>query len=194
MKDLLVPPALLLATAAFVLAGCASSGGNTAARAAPVASIQDVMQIFVDPAADSLWDSVSTTITRAGVEENRPVTAADWEAQRRLALRLVEGANLLMLPGRPVADHGKALEDAQLAAVLPAAAIEARIAANPGRFEERAFALKAAARQALQAVRAKDVQLLLRAGSALDDACERCHLLYWYPDGGPPPARRPAPG
>jgi hypothetical protein len=151
------------------------------------------MQIFVDPAADALWDAVSSTTTAAGIEEKRPVTEADWLEQRRQALRLYEGAGLLLAPGRTVAGRGQALEDAQIAAVLSPAQIDRRIAADPRKFRQRALDLQAAARLALDAARAKDVAALLRAGSSIDAACERCHLDYWYPGGGPPPAARPAP-
>jgi hypothetical protein len=163
---------------------------QSARGAAAAASIQDVMQLFVDPAADALWDSVSTTSTAQGVEEKRPQSDADWEEQRKLALRLVEASNLLLLPGRPVADPGRPIEDSHLAAVLPAAAIEARIRKAPARFAQRARDLQAAGLQALAAARSRNVDALVRAGSALDEACEACHLAYWYPGGGPPPATK----
>lgn len=191
MNHLQRASAVLVCTALLV-AGIRAGEKPPADRPTPIASIQDLMQIFVDPAADALWDSVSTTTTLAGVDEKRPVTAAEWGEQRRHALSLIEGANLLLLPGRHVAVSGGALEDAQLAAVLSAPAIEARIAADPGRFAERALALRVAASQALEAIQARDAARLLRAGSALDQACERCHLLYWYPNGGPPAAPRAA--
>jgi hypothetical protein len=33
----------------------------------------------------------------------------------------------------------------------------------------------------LAAIDARDVPRLGQAGSALDAACESCHLTYWYP-------------
>lgn len=172
-----------------VLAGLAAPAACGAAPAVqPAASIQDVMQLFVDPAADAIWDSVSSTTTSDGIADQAPRTDADWEAQRRHAVQVIEGANLLLVARRPVSDPGQPLEDARIAAVLTPAAIAARIDATRARFRERAAALQSAGLAALDAVRRRDADLLLQAGSALDAACERCHLDYWYPGGGPPPA------
>lgn len=184
--------AVLALSAAMALPRLAT-GGVTAAKPEPGASIQEIMRVLVDPAADSLWDSVSTTSSIAGIEEKRPATPAQWEEQRRHALRLIEGANLLLVRGRPVVAAGRTVEDAQLAAVLAPAAIDARIAADPARFAQRAKVLKVAALAALKATQARDAQQLMQAGAALDEACEQCHLAYWYPNGGPPAASRSLP-
>jgi len=34
---------------------------------------------------------------------------------------------------------------------------------------------------ALKAIDAKNVMGLLDAGEGIDNACENCHLKYWYP-------------
>jgi cytochrome c556 len=34
---------------------------------------------------------------------------------------------------------------------------------------------------ALKAVDAKDVAGVVNAGARIDNACESCHLKYWYP-------------
>jgi len=35
---------------------------------------------------------------------------------------------------------------------------------------------------ALQAIDAKNADGLLDAGELIDNACENCHLKYWYPN------------
>ena len=44
----------------------------------------------------------------------------------------------------------------------------------------------------LAAIDARDAAALTKAGGHLDEACEQCHLKYWYPNGGAPgvPAAR----
>jgi hypothetical protein len=37
----------------------------------PIAGIQDVMASMIDPAADFLWESVSTTVTRGKVRRSK---------------------------------------------------------------------------------------------------------------------------
>lgn len=34
----------------------------------------------------------------------------------------------------------------------------------------------------LRAVDAKDIQGMLNAGEAIDEACESCHMVFWYPN------------
>ena len=82
---------------------------EAAALAAPAAvgytttaSIQVLMLSIVDPTGDSLWDSVSVSITGAGSKETRPRTDAEWLAVRDKALLLAEAGNLLKIPGRRV--------------------------------------------------------------------------------------------
>jgi hypothetical protein len=36
--------------------------------------------------------------------------------------------------------------------------------------------------QAFAAIEAKDAEKLLDVGNAIDEACEKCHLQYWYPN------------
>ena len=38
----------------------------------PIAGVQDVMASMIDPAADFLWESVSTTVTKGKAVEKQP--------------------------------------------------------------------------------------------------------------------------
>ncbi|WP_028311471.1 hypothetical protein [Derxia gummosa] len=179
--------------AALSLAACGPSASppstqaTPAAAAAPagytpVATVQELMQGFVDPTADTLWESVSTTVTKAGVEEHRPQTDAEWHELSLLAMRLAEAGNLLALPDRKVAREGKALEDAHVKATLDAAAIQQRIDAEPEVFAGHGRALRDTALLLRAAIDAKDVERFIEVGARLDQACEACHQRYWYPD------------
>ena len=165
-----------------LLASCTRT--DTAATAQgpkPLASIQELMQSIVDPAADALWEAVSTTVTAQGEEEKRPRTPEDWRQLRHLAITLSESGNLLAQRGRRVAHAGQQLEDHHVDATLKAGDIQARIDADPQAFAQFALALQAAAGESLSAIDRQDIDALLRAGSQLDQACEACHQRYWYP-------------
>src|SRR5262245_56567735 len=54
----------------------------------PIAGVQDIMADMVDPAADFLWEAVSSTETAAGIEEKQPRTDEEWKAVRRQAIIL----------------------------------------------------------------------------------------------------------
>ena len=61
------------------------------------------MDAFIDPAADHIWDAVAITVTAKGREEKYPRTDEEWKELRRRAIQIMEGANLLLVPGRRVA-------------------------------------------------------------------------------------------
>jgi hypothetical protein len=147
----------------------------------PVASIQEVMQALVDPAADDIWDSVSTVVTKKGVEEKQPRTNAEWHELRLKAIRLVEGASLLQVEGRKVVQPGVKLEDDHVQTNAKLEDIVAAIDKNPAAFSSAALTLQTSAIEILAAIDARDISRLGQAGSALDAACESCHLTYWYP-------------
>ena len=143
----------------------------------PQATVQEMMDTRIDPAADALWDSVAFIASEKGDEDRRPRTPAEWAAVRKNALALIKGASDLGLPGRRVS----ALETTAGPGELHASEIEHLIEADPTAFAKRARALASAARTALAAIDAKDPDALMNAGGVIDAACEACHVVYWYP-------------
>src|SRR3954471_13542281 len=108
------------ASAACIVVAACSSPAPAASAAKTVAAtpdfrltgtIKDIMDGVVDPSADYLWDSVSTIVTRKGVEERRPRTDEDWKNVRRRAIELIEAPNLLIMDGRKVAKPGEKSEN-----------------------------------------------------------------------------------
>lgn len=150
------------------------------------ASLQDLMKAVVDPAADALWESVGTVSTVAGVEERQPRTEEDWQLVRQHAVQLVESANLLLIPGREVTMPGRQVDDAHVPGVLDSAAVKQRIDADRAGYVARIEGFREAAAKALQSVDAKSVQSLLDAGGQLQEACEACHVRFWYPQAQAP--------
>jgi hypothetical protein len=171
------------------LAACAPKASQTAAAPGPATelSIQEIMASLVDPAADSLWDSVGSTVTAGKDEDRSPKTDKDWQQVRHWAVALVEAPNLLVMHGRPVAAPGGKLDDADVPGITPAPEIRKMIDADPQAFLVKAKALQDAGLLALKAVDARNPSRLLEAGGQIDTACENCHLKYWYPNAPRPP-------
>jgi hypothetical protein len=172
----------LIVASGLALSACEGRQASTAGTAAQPefrlnATIQDIMDSMVDPAADYIWDAVATTMTAKGREEKYPRTDEEWKEVRRRAIQLMEGANLLLIPGRRVATPG---QTADPRIQLPADQIEALINQDRGSFVKLAHGLYDSAVPALQAIDAKDRNKLLDAGDAIDRACETCHMKYWY--------------
>jgi hypothetical protein len=144
----------------------------------PTATIREVMNSIVDPAADGLWDAVEIVATMAGTTKKAPSTDDEWNALRRHAIALAEASNLLLIPGRHVAQPGAQAGDPR--ADLHPEEIQVLMTQNPAAWARHASQLHDAALESLAAVDAKDVQQLLNAGDTLDKACESCHQTYWY--------------
>ena len=153
----------------------------TAAHLDTVAGIQDIRAYMIDPAADALWESVSSSVTPSGVIDKQPHSPEEWDAVRRQAIILTEGATLISMPGRHVAREGSTLEDQGTPGNLTAAQSEQAIANDRGAFLAFANALHEVGRSMLKASDARNPQGLVDAGDTLDRVCEGCHLKFWYP-------------
>ena len=149
----------------FVLSGCEGQrASKTPPAAAPEfrlnATIKDIMDSFVDPGADYIWDAVSTTVTAKGSVEKYPRTDEEWKELRRRAIQIMEGANLLLIPGRRVANPG---EPSDPRIELPPERIEALINQDRAIFTKLALDLSDSMVPVLQAIEAKDRHKLLDA-------------------------------
>lgn len=153
----------------------------------PVASVIDLMAGQIDPAADFLWESVSTVSTTKGIEERHPRTDAEWAAVRLKALAVIEGANLLMMDGRVVGHPGQKLSEPGGQGDYTPEQSQAAVAADRATFVAYAEALRGAAELMLAAIEKRDVDGMLQHGGELDEACEQCHVKFWYPNAPKPP-------
>jgi cytochrome c556 len=144
----------------------------------PFATLKELMDSTVDPAADALWDAVAITATSAGITRHEPHTPEDWAAVRRHAITLIESMNLVILPGRHAAPPGTQPGLGE----LPPHDIELRIAQQRPAFVAFANGLQVTARAALEAIDHHDPEALLKAGGDIDAACEACHVTFWYPN------------
>ena len=151
------------------------------------ASIQDLMDSVIDPAADALWDSVSITQTRKGTVFHQPRNAQQWQEVRRRAIALIEGCTLLAMDGRQLVTPGSAVLDQGTSGVLSAEEGQKRLDSQHAAFVQFASALRDAGTQMLAAIEKKDAQGMMNAGAAIDGVCESCHLMFWYPNQVIPP-------
>ena len=160
----------------------------------PTATIKDLMDAVVDPSADDVWNAVSSTVEKGGIRERAPKTDKEWADVRHGALRLVEGANLLMMPGRHMARPGEKSETPGVE--LEPAEMEALMNKDRAAWTARARRLQDVSLEVLKVVDAKDAGKLTDVGGELDTACENCHRQYWYPNEKIPdlPADPPAAG
>ncbi len=164
----------------MVLSACGHPAEKAVAPFKPTASVQEIMQSIIDPNADDVWNSVSTIVTSAGVEDRSPKTDEEWQAVRKHAVTLAEAANLLMIEGRPVAHAGATTSSVE--AELTADETQKLIDNNREKFNAFALALHEASNEAIAAIDAKNTEELVRIGGKIDQVCESCHATYWYPN------------
>jgi hypothetical protein len=156
------------------------AGSSKAASDRPVYStVKDLMESIIDPSADTLWGAAGTVIDKQGTQDLSPKTPEQWLDVRRAAVRIIEGANLLMMPGREVAPVGTRSEAPGVE--LEPAEITALIKKKRKSFDAFARALQVLGLEALRASEAKNVPLLEDIGGRMEDVCESCHQTFWYP-------------
>jgi len=148
----------------------------------PKASIREIMDAEVDPAADALWDSVVTHVTAAGQDDRQPRTPEEWKAVRRSAIMLLEATNLIVMEGRQIAPPDSPLAPGESNRNV----LQQRLDTHRASFVSFAQALRNVSLKALDAIDAKDATRLFEAGGEIDEACEACHLVYWYPPDNAP--------
>lgn len=169
--------------AAFFAAGCSAPAPAEPPAAdapyRPVASIREVMNGVIDPSVDHVWNSVKTVIDDGQMTDHAPATDEEWAEVRRHALIVSEAANLLLMPGRPVAPPGAA--SMAPGVELPPEEIRKLIDGNQDAWNSYAQALQDSLKPALAAIDAKDPEALLVAGEDIDMRCENCHQVFWFP-------------
>jgi hypothetical protein len=184
--------------AVLIVASCSRTGlepGTSPQRSPPapsveaIATIQELMEYEIDPAADALWGSVGTITTREGIEERQPHSEDEWKALRRDAIVLMEATNLLMMKGRDVA---RVEFPSDGPGVYSSREIQEKLNTDRIQFEALATSLRAVGRQALSAIDARDPVALQQVGEAMDGVCEACHIANWYPHQVIPPLPLPA--
>ena len=150
-----VSAALFISGIGFIIAGARTTQAASPAEAppaiTPVATVKQIMDAIVAPAATAVFESVGTTVDATGIHEQEPGTDAEWAAVGASAAALVESANLLVIGDRAIdrqdwVTMSKALADAGM--------------------------------QVLEATNAKDAMGVLAAGETLNASCDSCHQRY----------------
>jgi hypothetical protein len=178
----------LLAIALHAVACSSSKAAPTPSRAPelwgdlkPVVSVKELMRDMLDPAADNIFGAVKIVSTLSGTVETAPKSDEDWEKVRIGAVTLAEGVYLLKIP-RPFAPPGDENNSkGPDASELSPAQIKAKLEADPVLWNAKIEALRNVGLEVLEIVNKKKVDELWDAGENLDQACESCHVQYWYP-------------
>ena len=147
----------------------------------PVVSVKELMRDMIDPASDYIFDAVKVVTTKNGTVETVPKTEEDWAKLRIGATTIAEGVYLLKVP-RPFTPPGDENNSTGAEATeLSPAQIKAKLEKDPVLWNAKIEALRNVAKEVLDIVEKKNTAELWEASYNLDQACESCHLQYWYP-------------
>jgi len=185
---------LMLAAAGFIVAVVTSQSACSRPQSpapekpaanpfTPVGTVKQIMKGIVDPTSAAIWNAVSTESGPKGVIEKAPSSDAEWAQLEHSALMLAEATNLLRMPGRQMALPDEL--DAKTAPDAPELTprqIEEKVSKDLENWGKKADALREAAVKAIAAAKAHDKDGIMNVGEAIDNACEQCHVVYWYPD------------
>ena len=144
-------------------------------------SVKELMRDMIDPASDYVFDAIGTVDTKEGTVEIQPRTQAEWDRLRVGGVMLAEGIYLLKIP-RPFAPPGDENNSTGPdPEELSPAQIKAKLEADAVLWNAKIEALRNVGLEVLDIVKRKDVKELWDAAENLDEACESCHIAYWYP-------------
>jgi len=164
--------------------GVASANSYAAEKDAtgymPDITVIEIMESIVMPTAQKIWDAVGVDVTAQGQIEKKPQNDEEWAELRAAAVTLAEATNALIVPGRHAAPPGtKSLNpDSE----LEPAQIEDMLNKQRPAWVAHATVLHATAMQAIKAIDDRNIDAISEVGGSIDEACESCHLQFWYPN------------
>ena len=162
--------------------GAAAPGAAASANAAPDMSnmsIRTIMAAMVDPSGDFLFESIADVADEHGITHKAPRTEQEWATERHHLQVLIDAPRLLIVPGRRAAEPGD--RSSNPAIENEPEEVQRLLDTQHADFVLRADRLRRAATAGMKAADAQDTKALFTAITAIDKACESCHLHYWYP-------------
>lgn len=175
---------LFVAGAAVMVAACQGDKSATS-PASPEKeksiTIATAMREVIAPGADKLWNAVGETYEGDKPVTLAPSTDAQWAALEKDAGDMKRALDQ-MGDAPLVAGAGEKIQDAGKAGAPQAEQIQSRVDADRATFKVNVQATQAILDQFVAAIKHRDVAKFTDLGGKLDEACEACHRVFWYPD------------
>jgi len=144
------------------------------------ATIKEIMNDTVRPAADALWNATAVYVTEQGEDDRSPKNDEEWAVVDQSRMAMEHAIAALSEPGRKVDATGAGgySEDD-----LNPVEIQALIQSEPDVWAAKLKVLEESIQHAKKAIADQDVEALSEIGGEIDEACEGCHQHFWYPEG-----------
>ena len=178
-----------LAAGLLLAAGCSPK--------APTPTVNQSMTKVIQPGADVIWGVTSQAFNDKGDGlVASKISQTDWRRMQKAAEDIRDRAQLLANARHVVVASGN---DAVMGAYAAPAGktkktwdaaspeqIQALIDGDPAKFKERAQNLANQMDALAKASASKDIGVVYRVSSNLDEDCDSCHQPFWGTDEPPP--------
>lgn len=166
-----------------------ASGLLLAAASAPPAarSVHASMSQVVQPQTNAIWDVTNNAMTDAGEPDPAKIKPGDWAKLEAAGKALMEESLLLARAETiTVADPGVKIMNEDVEGGTPAALVQRHIDADRAGFSAQAQKLADIGDAVARGAQAKNAGQVFEAAEGLDQACETCHMQFWYPEPATP--------
>ena len=158
-------------------------GETVSGTDAPEITLQLTMRTQIYPQALAFWDLTNRALDDKGFVAGSKFTAENWAQLLEIGKALEQGGRTLATShGLRVAPAGTKIQYEGSPGALTAAEVQHYIDASPAIFRKRARALQKMAAGVVAAAANHDASRLTALTDSLDEICDDCHEVFWYPN------------
>jgi hypothetical protein len=148
----------------------------------------EAMKDTVVPKSQVIWDITNAAQDDTGNVTAKALKAGDWAKIASAARESSQAVRSLLAQSRVVAaPPGRKIQGEGTPGAFGAREVQQTIDANPAAFAAFAKQLLAATDGMVAATKAHDAPRIGTLAGDLDEICEACHKVFWYPKQAPPP-------
>lgn len=148
-------------------------------------NLQVTMLTQVNPNALALWDATNKAQDKNGNIDVNKITPASWAKLLDMGKAIEEGGRALATSdGVIAAPPGAKLQDEASEGASKAADVQRYLNAKPAEFRKHAAELQKTGASIVAAATHRDGKKLAGLSDSLDEVCESCHVVFWYPQQG----------
>jgi hypothetical protein len=164
------------------LAGLVAVATGVIAADETKANLQLTMLTKVNPNALALWDATNKAQDDNGNLDPKKLNADAWSRIVDMGKAIEEGGKALASSnGVIAAAPGAKLQDESNPGASKAADVQRYLNAKPAEFRKHALELQKTGAGIVEAATKHDGKKLAGLSDSLDEVCESCHTIFWYP-------------
>ena len=169
----------------MALVGAIAVAGTVIAADAAKVNLNLTMLTKVNPNALALWDATNKAQDDNGDVDPKKLNAAAWAKLADMGKAIEEGAQSLATSTAVMAAApGAKLQDETNPGASKAADVQRYLDAKPAEFRKFAAALQKSGAGIVEAATKHDAKKLNDLSNSMDEVCESCHTVFWYPQQG----------